>query len=237
MNADQIPSYREFSAFSIKAQHFYCFAESAKIRYLVAEDVLTVEENPGFSKVSLRKLAHTFPSDFFSLLLKAAHLNFWRMTHRYCGACGRKLFESKEERARYCENCAQVTYPRISPCVIVLITRGEDMLLARSSHFPPGVYSALAGFIEPGESAEETVHREVFEEVGVRVKNIRYFGSQAWPFPDSLMLGFTADYDSGEIHIDEKEIEDANWYSPKALPTLPNTFSIARALIDKHLAA
>jgi NAD+ diphosphatase len=203
---------------------------------LLAEELLPFNEHPEFSKVSLRQLASSFSKDFFPILLKASHLNFWRITHRFCGSCGTKLGEFKDERARRCENCGQVTYPRISPCIIVLITRGEEMLLARSPHFPPEVYSTLAGFIEPGESAEETLHREVFEEVGVRVKNVRYFASQAWPFPDSLMLGFTADYESGEIRIDEKEIEDANWYSPNNLPKLPNPFSIARALIEQHLA-
>jgi NAD+ diphosphatase len=128
-----------------------------------------------------------------------------------------------------------VTYPRISPCIIVLVARGEEMLLARSAHFSPEVYSTLAGFIEPGESAEEAVHREILEEVGVHVKNVRYFSSQPWPFPDSLMLAFTADYESGEISIDPKEIEDAKWYGPENLPKLPTTFSIARALIEQHL--
>lgn len=235
IHSDQVPNYREFSACSVKAKHFYCFAEFENIRYLVAEELEVSQEDPALSKVSLRKLAHTFPADFFALLLKAAHLNFWRMTHRYCGACGTRLIDSTNECARCCEGCGQVSYPRISPCVIVLIRRGAEMLLARSAHFAPGVYSTLAGFIEPGESAEDAVHREIFEEVGLRVNNVRYFASQAWPFPDSLMLGFTADYESGEICIDKKEIEAADWYSPKNLPTLPNTFSIARALIDHHL--
>ncbi len=234
-NNQEILRYGEFKHISEYQGSFYCFAELENLRYLLLDDPTDLTENPEISRIGLRELVYTFPSDTFPTVLKACHLGFWRKTHRFCGHCGTKLVESEVERARVCKNCGQITYPRISPCIIALITRGEEMLLARSPHFPPEVYSTLAGFVEPGESAEECLRREIEEEVGVQIKNIRYFGSQPWPFPDSLMLGFTADYDSGEIRIDEKEIEDAKWYSPKHLPKLPLTFSIARALIDQHL--
>jgi NAD+ diphosphatase len=131
-------------------------------------------------------------------------------------------------------------FPRISPAVIVLIERGDHVLLARASHFPEGMHSVVAGFVEPGESLEETVSREIEEETGILVEDVRYFGSQPWPFPDSLMIGFTARYASGEIRIDGKEIVDAGWFSVDDLPEIPGKVSIARKLIDwfieKHQA-
>jgi NAD+ diphosphatase len=127
-------------------------------------------------------------------------------------------------------------YPRLSPAVIVLIRRGDSVLLARSPGFPPGMYSALAGFVEPGESIEETVEREIREEVAVEITNVRYFGSQPWPFPNSLMIGFTADYTGGELRAEPAEIEDAGWYRPDDLPRLPPKGTIARAMIDDFAA-
>ncbi|MCA1771570.1 MAG: NAD(+) diphosphatase, partial [Halomonas sp.] len=120
-------------------------------------------------------------------------------------------------------------------CIITLVTSGEAMLLARSPRFPPGRYSTLAGFIEPGESAEEAVHREIFEEVGVHVNQLRYYQSQAWPFPHSLMLGFFAEATTRRIRVDGVEISDAAWFSPRQLPTLPPAYSISRELIETHL--
>lgn len=123
-------------------------------------------------------------------------------------------------------------HPRISPAIIVAITRGREILLAKGINFQGDFYSVLAGFVEPGETFEECVQREVGEEVGLKVKNIKYFGSQPWPFPDSLMVGFTAEYASGNINIDEKEILDAEWFTAEQLPLIPGVGSIARRLID-----
>jgi NAD+ diphosphatase len=134
--------------------------------------------------------------------------------------------------AKECPGCGFLSFPRISPAVIVLVEKENRVLLARVKRFTTELYSVLAGFVEPGETLEETVRREVEEEVGIKVKNLRYFGSQPWPFPDSLMIGFTADYESGEIKIDETEIADAGWYDPDRLPTIPGKISIARELID-----
>ena len=132
--------------------------------------------------------------------------------------------------------CKLSVYPRISPAVIVLVERGDEILLARSPHFVPGVYSTLAGFVEPGETLEGTVRREIHEEVGVHVDNICYFGSQPWPFPNSLMIGFRADYASGDLTIDGVEIEAAGWFRRDNLPKLPFKVSIARSLIEAFLA-
>ena len=139
------------------------------------------------------------------------------------------------ERGKKCPNCGELFYPRISPAVIVLIKKGNEILLARSPNFPSGLYGLVAGFIEPGESAETAVVREIREEVGIEVKNITYFGTQAWPFPNSLMIGFTAEYDSGEVLPDGVEIEDAGWFSAEKLPVLPGKISISRKLIDHFL--
>jgi NAD+ diphosphatase len=139
--------------------------------------------------------------------------------------------------AKECPCCELLIFPRISPAVIVLVERENRVLLARVKRFTSELYSVLAGFVEPGETLEEAVQREIEEEVGIRVKNIRYFGSQPWPFPDSLMIGFTAEYDSGEIEIDETEIVDAGWFDPEKLPTIPGKISIARELIDWFVEA
>jgi len=153
-------------------------------------------------------------------------------TSRFCGRCGHETLPVLSERAKRCPACDMVIYPRISPAIIVLITRGEEILLARSPRFPAGMRSVIAGFVEPGETLEHAVSREVQEEVGIAVKNIRYFASEPWPFPDSLMIAFVAEYAGGEISIDNNEIISAGWFSRDNLPGLPAKMSISRALID-----
>ncbi|HZP86354.1 MAG TPA: NAD(+) diphosphatase, partial [Burkholderiales bacterium] len=153
-------------------------------------------------------------------------------SHLYCGRCGTRTVAKTTERARQCPSCSLTVYPRIAPAVMALIRRGDELLLARSPHFAPGMYSALAGFVEPGESLEQCLHREVKEEVGVEVTNLRYFSSQPWPFPHSLMIAFNCDYASGEITPEPGEIESAGWFGLDNLPVLPNRISIARRLID-----
>ncbi len=174
--------------------------------------------------------------DFFRIAGRAKQIVDWNRTHRFCGRCGAQTVPGKEELAKECPNCGMVFYPRLSPAAIMLVHRGEEVLLARSPHFPPGMYSALAGFVEPGESIEETIRREVREEVGVEVGTVRYFGSQPWPFPNSLMIGFIAEYAGGELRIGvPEEIEDAGWYRADDLPLLPPKVSIARAMIDEFM--
>ncbi len=171
----------------------------------------------------------------FEIACKTKQLLRWYKQSKFCGACGQQLFHSDKERAKICASCELTIYPEMSPAIIVLVKDHDRILLARSPHFNPGMYSILAGFVEPGESLEEAVIREVHEEVGIQVKNIRYVGSQSWPFPNSLMLGFVADYASGEIVIDGVEIEDAAWFTREELPLLPNTSSIARTMIEAFL--
>ena len=174
--------------------------------------------------------------DRFRMLGFAAQIGTWANHHRFCGSCGHPMRQHPTERAMQCDSCGIHHYPRISPSMIVLVTRGDELLLARSPRFAPGVYSTLAGFVEPGESVEQCVRREVNEEVGVSIHEPRYICSQGWPFPHSLMLGFHAEYASGEIVMQPEEIEDAGWFSIHDLPGLPAPKSIARYLIELYLA-
>jgi NAD+ diphosphatase len=167
---------------------------------------------------------------------RAVQLVEWARTHRYCGRCGTPTETVPGERARRCPACRLLAFPRLAPAMIVLIERGDEVLLARGIQFPVPMYSCLAGFVEPGESLEEAVAREVREEVGLDVTDVRYQSSQPWPFPHSLMLGFRATWAGGEIEIDPVEIVDAGWYRADDLPTIPPPMSIARRLIDSWLA-
>lgn len=168
--------------------------------------------------------------------MQASQLLEWVRTHRWCGACGVPTVRVPGERAMQCPRCGLRNYPRISPAMMVLVTRGHELLLASNVNFPPGRYSALAGFLEAGESVEAAIHREVAEEVGIQVHRPRYFGSQSWPFPHSLMIAFTAEWLAGDIHVDPTEIRDARWFTPDTLPDLPPAnVSISRALVE-HVA-
>ncbi len=162
----------------------------------------------------------------------ANHLLYWNRNHQYCGKCGHPTRDKEDERAKICPECGLINYPRLSPAIIVAIIKENQILLAHSRRYPKGLYSVLAGFVEPGETLEECLQREVREEVGIEVKNIRYFGSQPWPFPDSFMIAFTAEYAGGEIAVDHSEILDAGWFSADNLPSLPTKISISRRLID-----
>jgi NAD+ diphosphatase len=186
----------------------------------------------GMGWEGLRALFTVLEDAHFALAGRAVQLLDWDRTHRYCGRCGTPTEAKSEERARTCPACKLAVYPRISPAVMALVRRKGEILLGRSQHFPPGMYSALAGFVEPGETLEQCVAREVEEEVGVRVSRIRYFASQPWPFPNSLMIAFICDWVSGEIRPQVGEIEAANWYKVLHLPRLPSKISIARRLID-----
>ncbi|MGZ3450245.1 MAG: NAD(+) diphosphatase [Polyangiales bacterium] len=181
---------------------------------------------------SLRSLYGTLDEVTFAVAGRAAHVIDWATTHRFCGRCGTPTVRDPNERAMRCPSCELVVYPRIAPAVIVLVRTGEQALLARGARFPLPFYSTLAGFSEVGESLEETLVREVREEVGVEIENVRYFGSQPWPYPHSLMIGFFADYAGGEIRPDGSEVIDARWFSADALPLVPPPLSIARQLID-----
>lgn len=180
---------------------------------------------------SLRGLFSHLDEAHFWVAARAIQLVDWDRTHQFCGRCATPMQTSDLEHVKICPNCDLRNYPRLSPAVIVAITKGDRLLLAHNERHPDGFYTVLAGFVEAGETLEQTVKREVKEEVGIDVKNIRYFGSQPWPFPNSLMLGFTAEWEAGDF-IYEDEIEHADWYLPEEMPPFPQSPSIANALIE-----
>ncbi len=190
----------------------------------------------GFAVTDLRAWLGRVEPDFFSLAGRAKQIVEWHRDHRYCGRCGGSNEEHPTDRAKHCRQCGLTTYPRLSPSIIVLVRRGEEVLLARNSAWPARMFSTLAGFVEPGESIEQTVHREVAEEVAIEVANLRYLGSQSWPFPNSLMLGFHADYASGDIVCQDGEIAEAHWFHYRSLPNVPGGTAISRWLIDAFVA-
>jgi NAD+ diphosphatase len=194
----------------------------------------------GFLADGLRGLYGRLDDDAFAVAGRAVQVLAWDRTHHYCGQCGTLTENQPHERAKRCPACGLVSYPRLSPAIIIAVTRdtpeGKRLLLARNHRFPAGRYSVVAGYVEPGETLEECAQREVCEEVGIDIRAIRYFGSQPWPFPNSLMIGFTAEYADGEITLEDSEIAEAGWFAPDALPNLPPKMSIARRLIDTFVA-
>lgn len=186
---------------------------------------------------SLRSLLGADSEAVLALAGKANQLLDWYMTHRYCGVCGGATKPHSNQRALVCSRCQHQYFPRINPCVIMLVVRGREILLARSARFKSGFFSCLAGFIEVGETPEQTVIREVREEVGIEIENVRYFKSQSWPFPSQLMLGFYADYKSGDIVPEIEEIAEAGWYDVANLPTVPSSIiSVSGELIRDYVA-
>ncbi|OHC66139.1 MAG: NADH pyrophosphatase [Rhodocyclales bacterium GWA2_65_19] len=201
-----------------------------------AADVAQFPEILGGEATPLRAIFQLAGPDTFALAGRATQLLDWQANHRFCGKCGAPTALKAGELAMHCPACGLLAYPRISPAVMVLVRDGDKLLLGRSPHFKPGVFSALAGFVEPGETLEECAAREVREEVGIEIANLRYFHSQPWPFPNSLMVAFFANYAGGTITPDPNEIEEAGWFSPDALPILPEPISISRRLIDAAVA-
>ena len=190
----------------------------------------------GFNLVTLRDLLMVAGEEVFSLACRAVQLLDWQNTHRFCGSCGEPNQATDKEHAMSCHACNINNYPRISPCVIVLVTRGDQCLLARNINWPANKFSALAGFLEAGESAEQALHREVFEEVGVEINNIRYVGSQSWPFPGQLMLGFIAEAVTEDITVDGIEIVDAHWFRYDQLPgTIAPPGIMAGRLVQQYV--
>jgi NAD+ diphosphatase len=194
------------------------------------------EPEPGFVFAGLRTLFGVYDDDLLGLASRAAQIAEWARTHRHCGVCATEMALAPGERAFQCPACGHIAYPRISPAMMVLIKKGDAILLAHHGRSPAGRFSPLAGFLEAGESIEEAISREVMEEVGLKVDNFQYFGSQSWPFPHSLMIAFTADYVSGEIRVDGQEITEARWFGPEHdLPDRYPELSISGHLVNAHL--
>ena len=198
-------------------------------------DAGTELDHPDYSVGNLYQILGRVSDPLFALAGRALQMLAWERENAFCGRCGQDMVTHDHERARSCEPCGTLVYPRIAPCIIVLVHRGPEMLLARNANFPVRMFSTLAGFIEAGENVEECLVREVKEEVGVDVGNIRYFGSQSWPFPNQLMLGFFAEYTSGEIVCEDEEIAEAAWFTADDMPPIPPVHSISGQLIRHHM--
>jgi NAD+ diphosphatase len=205
--------------------------------FSAGEVILLADDAPPANclALSLRQAYAHLPEPVWIQAGRAFQILDWWREHRFCGHCGEKTEEQREEFAMLCPACGLRSYPCLAPAVIMAVTSGDEILLGRARHFPGGMYSTLAGFVEPGETLENAVRREVFEETGITAESIRYFGSQPWPFPHSLMIGFTAETLERTIHLNYQELEDARWFSAGALPPLPGKMSIARRLIDAFL--
>ncbi|VBB08812.1 nudix hydrolase [Lucifera butyrica] len=227
---DKIPFVYELKTLNNKpTQGYYIGMVDGNRFYAAVGDKSSLK---GFSFKKVRQVYGQIENSRYWLMLRAFHIISWMKLNRFCGCCGGSMKVFPNELAVQCVACERIVYPRISPAIIVAVIKDDKILLARSNRFPPGRYSVLAGFVEPGETLEDCVKRELKEEVGIGVTDIQYFGSQPWPFPDSLMVAFTARWSEGEISIDNNEIVDANWYSADNLPNLPGRDSIARRLID-----
>jgi len=232
----RLPLLSDLSSLGIDTSHSHYLGMSDGNPCRTIEVPLDVPAPGAWTFEGVRSLFGRISSGFFSVAARALEVVEWDRTHRFCGACGAATTFKQGERARECPVCGHLGYPRISPAVIVAVVKGDKLLLARAQRFPPGFYSVLAGYVEPGETLEECVAREVKEETGVEVKNLRYFASQPWPFPHSLMVAFTAEHAGGEIRIDESELVDAGWYAANALPSLPDPLTVARRLINWFIA-
>lgn len=237
-NSDKltIPSFAKVQETGIQTIRKHHLGKIDDIHCYVAEVLDTQETPEGMDWMGLRAIFSRLDQSLFALAGRSFQIIDWDRTHEFCGRCGTKTNLGNSERVKICPACGQRHYPRIAPAVMALISRGNDFLLARSPHFPTGMFSALAGFSEPGETLEQTVSREVYEEVGIEVSNIRYFASQPWPFPHSMMIAFHCDYKSGQINCDPVEIEAADWFNADKLPPrLPGDISIARKLVNSKL--
>ena len=184
----------------------------------------------------MMSLLGRIPDNLFGLCSRAIQLSEWYRNNQYCSKCGSKMKKHPTETAMECEKKDSLVYPRISPCIIVLVTKRDEILLAHNKNFPGKLYSTLAGFIEAGETVEEAIHREIYEEVNIKITNLSYFGSQSWPFPSQLMLGFYCECSSGdEPEPDGKEIEEAEWFDINDMPNTPPITSIAGKLIKTYI--
>ena len=227
-----IPEYPDLKEHGIVPGNYLYMGSYDKLPCYAAE---VSEENEIIEPFSLHPplaLLNKIDEDLVRIAGLGNQLVYWSDAHKFCGKCGKITEDKNDERAKICPDCGQIYYPRLSPAIIVAVVRDEKILLAHSHRFPTKFYSVLAGFVEPGENLEECVKREVHEETGIEIRNIKYFGSQPWPFPDSLMVAFTAEYAGGEIKVDGTEIADAKWYAREDIPRIPPSISIARKLID-----
>lgn len=228
----RIPTTESLKQLNILPEDYIYLGRLDSIPCLAGSGTLTSLDESRFKLTGIRQLFGLIDDELFWLAARASHLVNWDRNTQYCGRCGHKTTSRHNEHSKLCPSCKLPIYPKISPAIIVAITKGDKILLAKNAMNKSNFYSVLAGFVEPGENLEECVAREVKEEAGIEVKNIRYFGSQPWPFPDSLMVGFTAEYAGGELELDKNELSDAAWFSVDELPPTPGKISVAWKLIN-----
>lgn len=211
------------------AAYFVCHSGDKNYYVLALDKHLNVSD---FKYKDITRIFSMVQEREYSLLLKALHLLKWFRKNKHCCLCGEELYHNYSEHKLICSSCGERRYPSIYPAVLVAILKDNQLLMVRSKHYPPGIFSLISGFVDPGETLEECVAREVQEEVGLKVKNLRYFGSHPWPFSSSIMVGFIADYAEGVISLDTNELECAQWFSIDNLPEMTDRLSFARTLID-----
>lgn len=231
---EQVPTYQQISKlFDLRSDDFYYFGKIDKLSCFC----MTLDNMQPFesSMMSVRAIFNVLSFDLFHAAMLANHLTIWLTQQKYCGACGSVTKLRDHEFALKCDACLAVYYPTISPSIITVICRDDKILLAKSLRSKNNMYSCIAGFVNPGETIENALHREVMEEVGLEVEHLQYMGSQPWAFPNSLMLGFISQYRSGEIKVDYNELADAKWYHIDELVNveLPSEISISRYLINE----
>ena len=190
---------------------------------------------PRYEMCGLRQSFYKLDKALYQKAGKCQELLYWDANTKYCGVCGAPM-RMDTNISKKCTECGKEIWPQLATAVIVLIHKGDEVLLVRAKNFRTDFYGLVAGFVETGETLEEAVAREAFEETGVKITNIRYFGSQPWPYPCGLMVGFNADYVSGDIHLQASEIAKGGWFRKDNLPTIPEKLSIARMLLDAWLA-
>lgn len=231
-NTLSIPTLSEVIKLNIQYENEFFLGEMEEKSCFAIEASSEFELLANFELIPLNEIGPVIDEELFLIAGRANQILNWDNTHRFCGKCGSKTDNKKDEMAKVCPNCNHVMYPVICPAIIVGVTKGEEILLAHNKGFKNNMYSLIAGFVEAGEDLKSTVKREVFEEVGIKVKNIRYYKSAPWSFPNSLMIGFFAEYESGEIKVDGNEIVHAEWFTKDNFPNIPKKFTLARKIID-----
>jgi NAD+ diphosphatase len=229
-NSSRLPEDKDLNFSWLKMQKPFSLMGCKDTQLLIITDF---QKEKNLSFVLIRSRTIQLPKDVYNLIIQAKAIHSWNIEHQYCGTCGSKLLEMQYNKSKHCPNCNKIYFPELSAAIIVGIKKGNALLLAHNANFPEGLYSLIAGFVELGETFEEAVNREIMEEVGIKVKNIQYLKSQPWPFPHSLMVGFIAEYDEGEVNPDNFEILDAGWYTKDNMPPeIPTSNTIARQIID-----
>lgn len=231
-NTLSVPSLHEIKKLNIKYGDEFLLGEMGGKSCFAIEATSEINLTDNFELIPLNELGPLVDEELFLVAGRANQILNWDKTHRFCGRCGSRTENKKEEIAKVCPICSHVMYPVICPAIIVGVTKGNKILLAHNKNFKNNMYSLIAGFVEAGEDLKSTVKREVFEEVGIKIKNIKYYKSSPWSFPNSLMIGFFAEYESGEIKVDGNEIVHADWFTRDDFPNIPKKFTLARKIID-----